>query len=319
MPTFNLGRLKLVAVGLAAAITVAGCASGGGGPQAPSGAVNGSSAAPAVAVDEASRALLPAEVRDAGTITVSSGLAYPPFEYVTPDGQQQGFDIDLTNALGQALGVKPQIQQIPFEGQIAGLQSNRFDVAMASFTITPERRAQVDFVQFLTAGSIVSVLKGNPTGITGTDTLCGRNVGVATGSAAQAQIDGLSAACTAAGKPAINVSVFPVQAALVQAVLNKRVDAKLDDSTTSAYVNEQTGGKLEDIGQPYDLSPVGFAVAKNNPELLKAAQAAVQYLMQNGTYDSLIQKWGQQANAVKTATVYSDSEPTATPTAASSN
>lgn len=245
--------------------------------------------------------MLPAALRTSGTLHVASGLSYPPFEYTTTSGQNQGMDIDLITAITNALGLKLDIAKIPFEGEIAGLASNRFDIAMATFTITSARLKQVNFVQFMTAGSIVSVLKDSTNGIQGVATLCGHKVGVNTGSVEQTQIQALQADCTKAGRPDISVSVFQSQLALVQAVLNGRVDAKFDDSTTSAYISNQTGGKIVDVGTAYEPQPVGFAVAKSNTPLLKAAQAALQHIIDTGTYASILAKWGETKNAVKTA------------------
>ncbi len=286
-----------------------GCAS-----VASPGGSSTSSSAPAPAVNEEARSLLPSEIRDNGTLTVASGLNYPPFEYTTAQGVNEGMDIDLVNALGQALGLKIEIVQTPFENTIAGLTNNRYDIGMATFTITKERRQQVNFVQFLTAGSVVSVQKGTSNGIEGTSTLCGHKVGVITGSAAQTQVATLSQECAKAGEPQIDVSVFQTQSALVQGVLNGRVDAKLDDSTTSDYVNKQVGGKLMDVGDAYDAQPTGFAVARNQPELLKSAQVAMQGLIDDGVYKQIAEKWGQTKNTVSTATIFTENEPSIEPT-----
>ncbi|MFK0002699.1 ABC transporter substrate-binding protein [Paenarthrobacter sp. NPDC090522] len=303
----------LMATAIIAVTALAGCSSSGtAGTNGPSSSTESS-----VGVDDHSRAMLPKSISDKGTLTVASGLNYPPFEFKSVDGANDGMDVELITAIGQRLGLKVAIQQAPFDAMLAGLGSNRFDVAMAPFTITPERRKQANFIHFIDAATLVSVLKGSSTGITGTDTLCGKSTGVITGSIAQAQIPALNDACAKANQPAIRVSVLQDQSALVQAVISRQIESMLDDSSTVSYVNKQTGDKLQTVGEPYEPAACGFAIAKNNADLLKAAQSALQSLMDDGTYEKIFTKWDQTTNAVKKPTIYTETEPSTAPSGAS--
>ena len=245
--------------------------------------------------DAKAQALLPADIVDSGSLRVASSLAYPPFEY-TDAGQPAGLDIELANQLAAILGLDVELMTVPFEGQIAGLASDRFDVAMATFTVTPEREKEVDFIKFLTAGSVVSVREEDADAITGTEDLCGKKVGLITGSSSFGLMPDLQAVCADAGEPGIEQSTFQTQSALVMAVVNGRVDAKIDDSTTSHYVSEQAGGKVVDVGDIFATSPSGFAVNKGNTELLAALEEALASLKERGLYDELFEAWGQSKN-----------------------
>ncbi|WP_159500245.1 ABC transporter substrate-binding protein [Microbacterium sp. 18062] len=296
-----ISKFVVTATAAVSLIALTGCASDDGDTPALSDSSSSTSA-----VNQEARALLPDEISDRGTLVVASSLSYPPFEYTTTDGVNEGFDIDLVAALSDALGLEVDLQKIPFEGQITGLTNSRFDLAMATFTITPERLEQVNFVQFLSAGTVVSVLKGSDVGIDGVSSLCGHTVGVQTGSAAEVQVQTLNDECVEGGESEIVVSTFPDQSSLVQAVLNGRVEARLDDSTTTAYINEQVDGQLEDIGEAYATSPTGFAIAKDNDGLLAATRVALQGLIDDGTYSQLAEEWGQSKNTVTEATVFTD-------------
>ncbi|WP_215817389.1 ABC transporter substrate-binding protein [Pimelobacter sp. 30-1] len=251
-----------------------------------------------IKVDTNAQGLLPADIKGAGKLTVAAALDYPPFDYVE-DGKNKGFDIDLINTLAATLGLKVDLIRVPFDGQIAGLTANRFDVAMATFTVTPEREKEVDFVKFLTTGSVISVLGGTDLekSISTTEDLCGHSVAVIAGSSSQALIPGLQKACETAGKPEIDEQAFQNQSSTVMAVINGRVDAKIDDATTSSYVSEQAGGKVVDVGEVFAPAPAGLAVGKDDPELKVALEAALQTLRDNGTYAELLDKWGQSKNA----------------------
>jgi len=104
--------------------------------------------------------------------------AYPPFSSVGPDGKLKGFDIDIADALCAEMKVKcVQVQQ-DFDGLIPSLNARKFDIIIASMSITPERQKVVAFsdkyystpARFVAkAGSALSVtaagLKGKKIGV----------------------------------------------------------------------------------------------------------------------------------------------------------
>jgi polar amino acid transport system substrate-binding protein len=57
------------------------------------------------------------------------------------------------------------------------------------------------------------------------------------------------------------------------------------------------------VGQQFGVVPYGIAVAKNNPQLRDRIQGALKALIQNGTYDRLLQKWSLTQGAMRSAPV----------------
>jgi polar amino acid transport system substrate-binding protein len=70
---------------------------------------------------------------------------YPPFNYAGPDGNPQGFNVDLARMLCEELKLACTIQMRRFETLVSALNANQGDAAIASITATPEMRAKVDF------------------------------------------------------------------------------------------------------------------------------------------------------------------------------
>ena len=70
---------------------------------------------------------------------------YPPFNFAGPDGNPQGFNIDLARMLCDELKVACTIQMRRFETLVPALNANQGDAAIASIAATPEMRAKVDF------------------------------------------------------------------------------------------------------------------------------------------------------------------------------
>jgi arginine/ornithine transport system substrate-binding protein len=82
---------------------------------------------------------------DALKIRIGVEGAYPPFSSVGPDGKLKGFDIDIANALCAEMKAQCTLVQQDFDGMIPALQARKFDIIIASLSITPERRKVVDF------------------------------------------------------------------------------------------------------------------------------------------------------------------------------
>ena len=68
-----------------------------------------------------------------------------PFGYVDNDGSYQGYDIELGNQLAQDLGVKVKYVSVDAANRAEYLISNKVDITLANFTVTDERKKQVDF------------------------------------------------------------------------------------------------------------------------------------------------------------------------------
>jgi polar amino acid transport system substrate-binding protein len=289
----NLRALAVLPVlalaGLGAACGAGGDGSGGGGNSSAPAGTGGE--IPAVAKDGALAALVPADIAADGKIVVGQDQSYPPNEFVDDKGQVTGFDVDLGKAIGQKLGLQMEFQNSSFDGIIPGLAANKYELAMSSFTINAERLGTVDMVSYYKAGTSLGVLKGNPDRIS-LDDLCGKNVAVQKGTVQVEDLQKRSDACTGAGKPAITMTQFQAQTDVNLALTSKRVQAELADSPVIDYAVKQTNGQLEVVGEPYDSAPYGIALGKGKADYGKAVQGAVQSLIDDGTYQKLLGKWG---------------------------
>jgi polar amino acid transport system substrate-binding protein len=78
-------------------------------------------------------------------LRVGMELAYPPFEMRDQNGEPAGVSVDLARALGEALGMTVEIQNLPFDGLIPALKTGKLDLIISSMTATPERAQSIDF------------------------------------------------------------------------------------------------------------------------------------------------------------------------------
>jgi polar amino acid transport system substrate-binding protein len=292
------------ALGAAAlAVVLAGCGAGGDGSGGTSGGAPPSAPAPAVARDDALAATVPAEVSSDGRLVFGTDASYPPNEFTDTDGTTIiGMDVDLGTAIAQKLGLTAEFQNSQFSGIIPGIEAGRYELGMSSFTINDERIQTVDMVSYFSAGTSLAVAAGNPEGIT-PDNLCGRAVGVQAGTVQVDDVAARSQSCTAAGQPAIQVTELQQQTDVTLALTSNRIVAMLADSPVVAYAVTTTNGAVEVVGEPWDTAPYGIALAKDQGQFADAVRGAVQALIDDGTYTTILEEWNVENGAIPTSEV----------------
>ncbi|MGH3928273.1 MAG: ABC transporter substrate-binding protein, partial [Pseudonocardiaceae bacterium] len=258
------------------AVLLAGCsATGNGNSTASSQGRSPVAAIPSAARDATLAAKVPPAVAADGILVIGTAAAYAPSIFTAPDGQTIiGLDVDLGTAIAQKLGLAVRFVNGSFDGLIPGLLAGRYELLMAAFTINEDRLQKVHMVSYLSAGTSLAALKGNP-GRLSVDKLCGRTVAVQKGTV---QVDDLrtrSATCSQAGQPAITLQQFQKQTDATLAVTAKRADAMLADSPVADYAVQQAQGQLEVVGQPYSTAPYGVVVPKNGGEYSQAVLGAL--------------------------------------------
>jgi polar amino acid transport system substrate-binding protein len=247
-------------------------------------------------------AKLPADF--SGPITVATDASYPPNEFYDTDNKTIiGMDVDLSNAIAQTLGTTAKISNVGFDAILTGIQAEKYDLGVSSFTDNKEREEAVDFVTYLTAGTGFYTNADSPADVTGLESLCGKKVAVEKGTTQADDAAAQLKKCKADGK-SMTVSVFADQNAANLAITSGRADVGMADSPVASYIVEQSGGKLERIDAKYDFgtAPYGIALAKDS-KLTPAIQAAVQSLIDNGTYDAILKKWNLQGEGIDTAEI----------------
>jgi polar amino acid transport system substrate-binding protein len=291
-------RTALVALALTGAgLTLAGC---GGSSSDTAGGSAGSSATPlpSVSADPSLAAQVPPGVASDGVISVGSDTTYAPSEFLAEDGRTiVGFDVDLFTLVAQKLGLKAQFATAPFDSIIAGVGSGKYEVGVSSFTINPDRLAQVNMVSYFNAGTQWSTKKGNPAKVD-PDNACGLSIAVQQATVQVDDITARSQACTAAGKPAITIDQYEAQSDATAAVVSGKDVAGLADSPVMAYAVQQTNGQLELLGEVYDAAPYGYVIPKDQAGFAQAVADAVKALMADGSYQQVLEKWGVQDGAI---------------------
>jgi len=296
----------------AALFLVTAC--GGGATTAPSKAPTatpGGSTAPASVAPVATQvATVPdGQLVTAEKLTICSDLPYPPLEYFDDQGNPIGSDIELGAEIAKRLGLTEAVNNTVFDTIIPALLGGKCDIIISDQNITADRIKQVDMIPYFQAGQAFVVAKGNPAALNATLDLCGKKVAAETGTTEVEYIDGtgdykgqgLSAACTTAGKAAIDLKQFEKDSDAILALASGAVDAYFADYPVAAnYANSRPDAfEVSPIPQ---LAPalVGISVANDagHKGLEKAVQTALISMINDGSYVAILQKYKDEAGAI---------------------
>ncbi|WLD92270.1 transporter substrate-binding domain-containing protein [Alkalihalobacillus sp. AL-G] len=215
-----------------------------------------------------------------GKFTFASSGEFKPFSYADPDDPTKmvGYDIAVANAIAEELGLEPSPQKYKFASIIAGVKGDRFDAAVASHTITDERAKEVDFTEpYYYSGPQIFVRPDSD--IETAEDLKGKDVAVSKG----------STYAKMAVKYTDNIKTFDSDVVALQALSEGKNDAVITDFITGQLAIK-SGFEIvakERLGE----SEQAIAISKENPELLKAVNEALQKLKDNGTLAKLSKEW----------------------------
>lgn len=306
---FGLGGTRGIAAPVAVAVTGALLLSGCGDQTDSASGGSQTQGSKAPLFDK-----LPKKIQKAGVIKVGTDAAYKPMEY--KKGQEiVGLDPDLAKELGKQLGVRFEFTNGTFDGLITSMQTGRFDMIMSSMTDTKDRQEGlddqgkkvgkgVDFVDYLTAGSSILVKKGNPEKIKSVDQLCGEKVATQRGTTSHEILKKQIDKCKRDRERPLTIEPFDNDDEARVRLKAGGVVADISDFPVAANA-AKSGDDFEVVGEQMESAPYGMAVAKGNDELSGALKEALAEIIENGSYEKALKKWGVEDGAVFKAKINS--------------
>ncbi|MCK6256073.1 transporter substrate-binding domain-containing protein [Fictibacillus sp. KIGAM418] len=218
------------------------------------------------------------ELKEDGVFSfVVSGEFYP-FSYSDKNGKLDGFDVAVGKALAKEMGLKAKVDKQKFHGIVTAVKTNRFDAAVASHTITPERKKAVNFsTPYYYSGPVLFVKKDSS--IKGVKDIKGKNIAVAKGSTYESE----------AQKYAKDISVYDSDVTALRALSEGKHDGVITDSITGKQAIKK-GFKVSEA-ETLGTSEQAIAVSKKDKKLLKAINKALEELRKDGTLEKLSKKY----------------------------
>ena len=303
----NLRKLAVFALSAAMIVSLGACGTSEKSDSTASGNSESSSNTTGydvsgVTKDDDIAAMLPESVTKDGKLTVGMDTSYAPAEFLAEDGKTPiGFDVDIAKALSNMFGLEAVPQTSNFDSIIPSI-GTKYDIGISSFTITPERMEAVDFVSMFKAGSTWVVKKGDPNKVDTSD-LCGLKIAVQTGTTQEEEVNAAAKQCKADGKSEVQILSNKLQTDVTTNVATGKADVFYADSPVAGYAIAQTEDTLEALGEDVGVTKEAVAIKKGDSDTAKAVQAALQKLMDDGTYMKILKHWGVENGSIDKAEI----------------
>lgn len=200
------------------------------------------------------------EIKESGTIKIGVFSDKNPFGYVDENGEYQGYDVYFANRLVEDLGVKVEFVSTEAASRIEYLQTGKVDIVLANFTVTDERKEEVDF-----ALPYMNVALG----IVSPDSRVIKDLSELTADDEVIVISGTTAETyLTANNPEIKLQKYDTYAAAKTALENGNAAAWANDNTEVIAYAKQNAGYTVGIPTLGSNDTIAPAVTKGNTTLL---------------------------------------------------
>ena len=247
---------------------------------------------------------------NADKIRIGTEGAYPPWNSKDASGKLIGFEVELAWTLCRYIGQQCEIVEQDWDGMIPALIMRKFDAIMAGMSITAERQKAINFSQgYADEVASLAVMKGSD--LEGISTSEGINLSKKTG-AVKKDLKTLTSAlagktvCTQTatihqnflesgdvGK--INVRTYKTQDEVNLDLASGRCDVALAAAVAFTDYAEKSGKPVVLVGPTFSGGAfgngVGVGIRKDDTELLKAFNKAIDKARKNGDISRIATKW----------------------------
>ena len=244
---------------------------------------------------------LPAEIKQNG-LKIAVVPNYPPMEFKDPaTSTLTGFDVDLGEALAKRLGVKLAWQETSFDQLMPGITTQRFDAILSGMTDYKSRQDAASFVDYLRSGPRFFVQTSRATEFKEPSAVCGKKVGASRRTMFPRDIAAWSDAHCGAS-PIQFVGTEGSADARTQ-LKQGRIDAAVQGNETLPYIMDQEPNAYTPVGETIATQFTGLAVPVKATELQQALSSALEALIADGTYKTLLAKWKLSDNGIEKVTI----------------
>ena len=217
---------------------------------------------------------------ESGKLTISTSPDFPPFEYTDDAGNIIGIEPEIMTIICEKLGLALQIDAMDFNSALMAAENGKSDAVVSGVTVREDRKALYDFTTSYTTITQAIVCKDGA-GITMAN-LGEHSIGVQAGTTGQEFVE--------EDFGTDHVIAYDTYSLVFQALNNGQIDCiVMDDAVAKAYLATNPG--LVMTTTTYEPEEYAFGFHKGIEALVKAVNDALQELINDGTVQSIIDKY----------------------------
>ncbi|MCD6310238.1 MAG: ABC transporter substrate-binding protein/permease, partial [Candidatus Eremiobacteraeota bacterium] len=218
------------------------------------------------------------------TFTVALTGKYPPFNFYDNQGKLAGFDVDVSKGIAKRLDRKLEIITTEWDGILAGLLTDKYDVIIGSMAITPERKKAVDFsIPYYVSGAQLFVKRDNMDEIKNIDSCTGKRIGVGLGETYEHYLR--------QNYPDIIVVPYKSSVDIFEDMNTGRLSGFVTDRLVGSWQIKNAGKNFVPVGDFLYKEEMAIPVKKNRKDLLRLINSALMDMEKSGELAGLHKKW----------------------------
>jgi polar amino acid transport system substrate-binding protein len=260
--------------------------------------------------DEKAAALLPAAIRERGTIIAANagaGGGTPPLVFTADDDKTViGVEVDLAHLFADKLGLKVETPATSWENVFLGVDSARYDVALSNVTVTEERKEKYDFATYRKDDLAFEAPRGGSWKVAAAKDIAGKTIAVGSGTNHEKILLDWNEANVRAGLAPAEVKYFQSQTDYYLALSSRRIDAYFGPNPSVAY-HVATAGQTEAIGHfsgaGDSLQGLIAVLTRKGSGLAEPYAAAISSAIADGSYAKVLQRWNLSTEALEKSEV----------------
>ena len=207
---------------------------------------------------------------------------FPPFNFLDDKDDFQGFDVDISNELAKRLDIEADFIATSWDGLIAGLKADKFDIIIGQMTVTDERKKSVDFTDpYVITGSVLVTREGTDD-ITKLEDIKGKKVGVGGGTTFEEVANGVEGA---------DVKLYKTVGDYIQDLINERLDVIINDQLLMSYNIQENDLPIKVTSDILNKDEIAMAVNKGNEDFIEKVNGLLKEMKEDGTYNEIYKKW----------------------------
>lgn len=223
-----------------------------------------------------------AVVKEKGEISMAMSGQYPPFNFVDDKNQLAGFDVEIGTEVAKRLAVTAVPLTTAWDGIIAGLLANKYELICGSMAITDERLKSIEFSEpYYRSGAQLFVKKDSP--FKSVSDLKGKKMGVTLGTTYEQWVrDNIAD---------VDIRTYKGVPDMILEVSTGRIDGFITDKIVGALAIKEKGVPIVLAGDLLFEEKMGIAMRKGNSALKNAIDGALASMKEDGSYHDISMKW----------------------------
>ena len=216
------------------------------------------------------------------TLKVGTEGTYAPFTFHDETGKLTGFDVEIAEEVARRMGVEIEFIETKWDGMFAGLDSKRFDMVANQVGIRADREEKYDFSIPYIQSRAVLIVSENNTEINSFTDLNGKKAG-------QSLTSNYGKMAQDNGAELVAVDGFNQSIELLN---SGRIDATINDSLSYLdYKKQKPDVAIKIVATEDEASQSGLLFRKGNEDLVEKVNAALEAMIQDGTFEEISVKW----------------------------